>query len=226
MALTEEQNARIQALGLRVEPSRPQPTCGTAQAGLKVSRAGAPVDAVESVRRIVLREITKSPAAEAAESWWTGMRQEFPMLALLGPTGLGKSTAAAWAMYQCAREYPWNSQAGGGTAWEPLVWLNAEDLALLQGWFEEGKRQYAEAQRAWLLVIDDAGHETSRPAIAALTDLLQRRMDQRRATVLSTNLRGTAFTQRYSAPVVDRMKVKAFVPELGSLDSMRKRVAK
>jgi DNA replication protein DnaC len=145
------------------------------------------------------------------------------MLALMGPTGLGKSTAAAWAAYLAAREYPWNSRAGGGSSWEPIVWLNAEDVALLQGWFNDGKRQYEECSRAWLLVIDDAGHEASRPAIAALTDLLQRRMDGRKATVLSTNLRGAGFATRYGAPVVDRMKVGAFIPELGQYESLRGR---
>jgi hypothetical protein len=221
-APTEQAPPRpIRTLRLATSPS--EPTCGTAEAGAKVRRAGAPADVIESIKGIVLKRLQKSRAAEAAESWWSGMRGERPLLALLGPTGLGKSTAAGWAAFLCAREYPWNAGAGGGGAWDPIVWHNAEDLALLQSWFDDGKRQYEEAQRAWLLVIDDAGHEKTRPAIAALSELLLRRIDQNRATILSTNLRGARFGERYGAPVVDRMKVKAFIPELGSFESLRGR---
>lgn len=206
------------------KPTEPrEPTIGTREAGDKVRRAGAPLDAIDGVRQLWLKEIPRSRAAEAADSWWHGMRAERPLLALLGPTGLGKTTAAALAAFLAAREYPWNSQAGGGIAWEPIVWLAAADLALLQGWFNDGKRQYEEALRAWVLVIDDAGHEKERPAIAALTDLLMRRIDGHRATVLTTNLRGREFSGRYGVPVVDRMKVSAYVPELGNQESLRVR---
>lgn len=219
-----------QRMGMEVRPIKfpapapsSSPTIGTAQAGDKLKRAGCPADAITGVRQLFFKEIPRSRAAEAADSWWYGMRSERPLLALLGPTGLGKTTAAAWAAFCAAREYPWNSQAGGGGAWEPIVWLAAADLALLQSWFDDGKRQYEEALRAWLLVVDDAGHEKERPAIAALTDLLMRRIDSKRSTVLTTNLRGREFSGRYSVPVVDRMKVSAFVPELGSYESLRKR---
>src|SRR5262249_47874544 len=161
-------------------PGASEPTTGTREAGDRVRRAGAPADCIETIRRLALKETQKSATAEAAESWLTGMRPERPLLALLGPTGLGKSTPAAWVAFLAALDYPWNSQAGGGGSWEPIVWLNAEDLALLQSWSDDGKRQYEEAMRAWLLVIDDAGHEGERPAVASLTNLLQRRMDQMR----------------------------------------------
>lgn len=202
------------------------PTIGSLQAGEKVRRAGAPADAIEGVRRLHFGEVERSPAAEAAVSWWRGIRAERPLLALLGPTGLGKTTAAAFAAFEAAREYPWNSCASGGGSWEPLVWLAAADVALLQSWFDDGKRQAEEARRAWLLVIDDAGHEKERPAIAALTDLLMRRIDGKRATILTTNLRGREFAGRYGVPVVDRMKVSAYVPELGSHASLRKPAGK
>lgn len=198
-----------------------QPLVDSEAALTKVRRAGAPTDAIASLRQLVAKKLQPSRAAHAATSW-RGAATERPLLAFLGPTGLGKSTAAALAAYEFARAWPWNGGAGGGPQREPLVWLNAEDIACLQSWFNDGKRQYDEALHAKLLVIDDAGHEASRPAIAALTDLLQRRMDAKRATVLSTNLRGSGFAMRYGAPVVDRMKVAAFVPELGSYESMRK----
>lgn len=198
-------------------------TIGTREAGDKVRRAGAPADAIDGVRRLFFKEVPRSRAAEASDSWWYGMRVERPLLALLGPTGLGKTTAAAWAAFCAAREYPWNSQAGGGGSWEPIVWLAAADIALLQSWFDDGKRQAEESRRAWLLVIDDAGHEKERPAIAALTDLLMRRIDGCRATILTTNLRGREFAGRYGVPVVDRMKASAFVPELGNYESLRVR---
>lgn len=198
-------------------------TIGTEQAAIKVGRAGAPADALASLRRLFEGRMERSRAAEAALSWVAGAWRERPLLAFLGPTGLGKTTAAAVAAFEFARGHGWNSGAGGGVQREPLVWLNAEDIACLQVWFQDGKRQYDDALYARFLVIDDAGHEATRPAIAALTDLLQRRMDAGRVTVLSTNLRGSGFATRYSAPVVDRMKVKAFVPELGSYESMRVR---
>lgn len=199
----------------------PTQTIGTREAGDKVLKAGAAPSAIGDVRRLFFKEMPRSRAADAADSWWHGMRPERPLLALLGPTGLGKTAAAAWAAFCMARSYPWNTQAGGGLAWEPLVWLAAADIALLQGWFNDGKRQYEEALRAFFLVIDDAGHEKERPAIAALTDLLMRRIDANRATVLTTNLRGREFAGRYGVPVVDRMKAKAFVPELGNYESLR-----
>lgn len=197
-----------------------QPLIDHEAALMKVSRAGAPSDAIASVRRLRAKLMQESRAAHAAQSWWA-IRAERPLLGLLGPTGLGKTTAAALVAFQAAREYPWNSQAGGLAPWEPIVWLAAADIALLQGWFNDGKRQAEEARRAWLLIVDDAGHEKERPSIAALTDLLMRRIDANRATVLTTNLRGREFAGRYGVPVVDRMKAKAFVPELGSYESLR-----
>lgn len=205
------------------QPAPSAPTIGTREAGDKVLRAGAPQRAIDDVRQLFFKEIPRSRATEAADSWWFGMRTERPLLALMGPTGLGKTTAAAWAAWLAAREYPWNSGPGGGMAWEPIVWLAAADIALLQSWFNDGKRQAEEARRAWLLVVDDAGHEKERPAIAALTDLLMRRIDSRRATILTTNLRGREFAGRYGVPVVDRMKAHAYVPELGSYESLRVR---
>lgn len=187
----------------------------------KVTRAGAPAEATQSLREVLAGK-PPGKAMEAALNWYAGIRLKRPLLALMGPTGCGKSTASARAAMEFAAEWPWNSQAGGGSQREPLVWLNAEEVARLQAWQRDGARQYDEALHARLLVIDDVGHEDIRPAIAAMSDLLMRRIDARRATVLSTNLRGKAFTTRYGRPVTDRLKTRAVMPELEEEKSFRR----
>lgn len=185
-------------------------------AALKARRAGAPLRSL-----LALAEPRETPALNATRRWF-GAHRDKPLV-MLGPTGLGKSTAAAWACVEFAKTYPWNDGPGGGRQREPLVWLEATELVRLTEWTEVGKEYADRCLRASLLVIDDAGHEGTVTGKQALVDLLMKRTDSKASTVLATNLTGAEFRARYTEPLADRLRNWGYVPELGGGDSQRER---
>lgn len=187
-----------------------------ADAALKARRAGAPLRSL-----LALEEPYDTPALFAARAWW-GAHRDRPLV-MLGPTGRGKTTAAAWCCVEFAMGYPWNDGPSGGKAREPLVWLDATELVQLREWTDIGKEYADRCLRASLLVIDDAGHEGTVTGKQALVDLLMKRTDGKAATVLATNLTGAEFRARYTEPLADRLRNFGYVPEIGAGDSQRRR---
>lgn len=187
-----------------------------ADAALKARRAGAPLRSL-----MALEQQRETPALNAARRWW-GAHRDKPLV-MLGPTGLGKSTAAAWLCVEFAKVHPWNDGPSGGRPREPLVWLDATDLVRLTDWTDIGRDWVDRCLRAELLVIDDAGHEGTVTGKQALVDLLMKRTDAKAATVLATNLTGAEFRTRYTEPLADRLRNFGYVPELGGGESQRRR---
>lgn len=190
-----------------VEPSE----LSFADAVLKARRAGAPELALQA-----LEQLRETPSLAAARTWYRSARKA--PLVLLGPTGRGKSTAAAWCCVEFAKTWPWN---GLGRLLEPLVWLDATYLVRLREWTDVGAEYVDRCLRAQLLVVDDAGHEGTSTGRQALIDLLMKRTDRARGTILSANLTGAEFRARYTEPLADRLRHLAVVPELAGGTSER-----
>lgn len=148
-------------------------------------------------------------ALEAAQKWWP-TRAQFPFLLLMGDVGLGKSVAAAWCASEWARDFPWNDLPGGPSR-EPFVWLDGPKLRSISAFDNDVA---ADAGRAQLLVVDDAGRDSNPRAMEILAEVLVERIDRKRATVLTTNLKGEPFRQRYGIALADRLRASAVIPRL------------
>ena len=178
------------------------------QAPRALARAGVPVAALR-----VLWRPDSTAALEGARAWWAGDKRASPALVLLGWVGVGKTVAAAWCAREWARGYPWNRLPTGSNQ-APLVWLAGGHLRELSR-FDAGAQQLlSELTRASLVVFDDSGREGDRRTIEALSDALVERVDSRRLTVLTSNLRGVAFRARYGVALADRLRASAVVPRL------------
>lgn len=182
----------------------------------RVQRLGVPASALFAIRNEKPTDCLK-----AAQDWWASDKRLFPVLALVGDVGQGKTVAAAWCVVEWARGYPWNSLPTG-TNQQPMVWLDGPRLRELSSFSEEAQDLLAAAATAELTVVDDAGRDGSPRAIEAVSDVLMERVDRMRATVLTSNLKGEAFKARYGAALADRLRAVAAVPKLAG-QSMRKR---
>lgn len=143
-------------------------------------------------------------------------------LALIGASGIGKSLAATYVLQEFVRRYPWNAQATG-ISQEPAVYLSAADLTGATAWEENHRSRMRAAEGAKLLVVDDMGDEGTPVGIAALVRLLMARADDKRRTVLTSNLTRDGFVRRYGAALADRLKVCAVTPNLADEKSLRRR---
>ncbi len=109
-------------------------------------------------------------------------------LVLAGPPGCGKTYSAAWACWErCGR------------------FLDVAKLARLSSYDDETMALY---ERAALLVIDDLGTEyaDAKGAFQSRLDgLLSYRCASERQTVITTNLNGAEFRERYGDRIADRL---------------------
>jgi hypothetical protein len=174
---------------------------------------GAPLSAATNPNR-------KKPAMAAAERWWTGNRSLTPALVLPGPVGVGKSTAACWVCLEWASSFNWRDRPTGDNI-IPLAWMDNSALTKIGGFDGASAHLLDVAERAHLLVLDDAGKEHTRPAIEALTDVLRSRIDNRRLTVLTTNATGADFRKRYGEALADRLRAESVFADLRNEKSMR-----
>lgn len=117
-------------------------------------------------------------------------------LLLAGPSGGGKSVAAAWLL----REFAAQSR---GT---PLF-RRAAELARLGLYGPEAWAQWRDVQTCRLLVLDDLGAEVASEVWrAAFDELFDARHSERRTTVITTNLEPEAFKVRYGERITDRIR--------------------
>lgn len=124
--------------------------------------------------------------------------RQHPLLVLAGPSGLGKTQAAAWCLREAARAYPWNEGAGGGVQRRPLVLWNGAELAASPLYgnhaaarMDQAEDEWEEAERAVVLVLDDLFAQRkplSGPHQDRLTRLLTARHGAGRATILTVNM--------------------------------------
>lgn len=174
----------------------------------RVQRMGVPSSALFAIRNEKPTECLK-----AAQAWWTSDRRTFPALVMAGDVGQGKTVAAAWCCVEWARTYPWNRLPTGSNE-SPMVWLDGPRLRTLGSFDEAAADLLAAAATAQLTVVDDAGREGDRRALEALSDVLMERVDNYRATILTSNLKGEAFRERYGIALADRLRACAVVPKL------------
>lgn len=108
-------------------------------------------------------------------------------LALAGPRGRGKTSAAAWACYQRRGRF-----------------LDAHDL-VRAGTFDRGL--WDDLGRTPLLVIDELGSEYANDSFRSdLYGVLNRRQGDLRQTIIVTNLDAAGFRLRYTAGPMDRLE--------------------
>ena len=180
----------------------------------RLCRLGVPSLALESARAPESTE-----ALRAAQVWWAS--KDALSLVLVGEVGLGKTTASAWVALEVGKAWPWNTGSRVTADDVPLVWLDGPRLSQLSRFDKHAAEALDAAATARLLVVDDAGREGNRPAIEALSDVLTERLDRRRRTILSTNLRGEAFRARYGVPLSDRLRAGGHIVARAG-ESMRK----
>ncbi|MEC7520151.1 MAG: hypothetical protein VYE22_09820 [Myxococcota bacterium] len=133
-----------------------------------------------------------------------------PILVLMGGTGLGKTVAAGWAL-----------------ARTPGIFIEAGDLVRAQI-AADGRsprspdvERWRRLTRTGLLVVDELG--TNRDvddAQVAFREIINRRQDRRRPTILLGNIEPKVFWSRFDSRTRDRLRVCAFVRGLTG-DSMR-----
>ena len=122
-----------------------------------------------------------SPALEAVGRF-TSPSERRLVLVLAGPVDSGKTTAAAWA-----------------AAWAHGRLVKAIDL-LRAGLYPDDHGFWPRLYAEHLLVVDDLGTEPLDAkgfGLAAISDLIDRRYDGARKTILTTNLPGAAFRSRF-----------------------------
>jgi DNA replication protein DnaC len=125
-------------------------------------------------------------------------------LLLLGPTGSGRSTAAACLF----RRLLAIGVRDGGEAWANakfMAWFHAGDLAEARREHSLGKGEAPEigqASRARLLVLDDAGWEQD-PFVCSM--ILKERYELGAPTIITSGKTEGELIQHYGAAVVRRM---------------------
>lgn len=133
-----------------------------------------------------------------------------PALVLMGGTGTGKTVAAGWAL-----------------ARTPGVFIEAGDLVRAQV-AADGRsprspdvERWRRLTRTGLLVVDELGTERDiDDAQVAFREIINRRQDRRRPTILLGNVEPKVFWARFDSRTRDRLRVCAFVRGLTG-DSMR-----
>jgi DNA replication protein DnaC len=147
-----------------------------------------------------------SEALEATQQWLTSGKT---WLVLLGGTGTGKTTAAAWAIREVLRQN------------ETAACRTASRIARMSG-FDEGAAELERLSEVSLLVVDDVGAEMQTAwGAGLLSELLDNRHQAFRKTILTSNLGQEPFKQRVGERMVDRIREDGKVVVLGGR-SMRR----
>lgn len=123
-------------------------------------------------------------------------RDRLVLVVLAGLPGLGKTTAAAWWIMQ-----PWPEVDGAKRS------VRAVKAAALARWPRLDEERIAQVFEARCLFIDDMGVENLSEAGAAWFDeVLDIRYDRRAPTLITTNLPGKEFKERYGARIAGRIR--------------------
>lgn len=129
--------------------------------------------------------LDETPALRAVQ----GLSRDCFAAVLSGPTGVGKSLAAAW----------WAKR-------ENALWVRSRAIVAMADWGDD----WARVLRAQALVIDDVGTEADadlkRGWAARFDELLDVRIYGGRRTVITTNAGGKEFAALVGARVIDRLK--------------------
>lgn len=121
-----------------------------------------------------------------------------------GDFGVGKSFAAALWLWLIAFEAAEAKRTSTYRA--PECWRSAADLARIGNY---DRNAFNEVARLPALVIDDLGAEFNDGKgafLAFLGDLLNERQSNERRTLITTNLAGSAFKERYGQRIIERIR--------------------
>lgn len=187
---------------------------------VRLERMHVPASAI-----VALRAPQENACLLAAKKFLTAPREVLPALVLIGPTGLGKTVAAAYVLRDFAKRFDWNGQPTGITI-APAIFLPARRLSRLSTFDAADRELYENARRTKVLVLDDLGDEAHDFAKAQLVDLLMERLDAGRALVLTSNLSAEAFRKRYGEALFDRIRARSIVPALSGKTLREKREAR
>jgi hypothetical protein len=148
----------------------------------------------------ILRSTLLTTSALAETARWVESKSD--VLVIEGDTGSGKSVAAAWAwlFVKCRtnRSGPMTyGEMHAPASWP--VWVDAPTVASLQPWSD----QWAEFDRARLVVVDDVGTEEKAERMQAVLERLWNVSSGR--AVITTNLTVADFGDRYGARVASRL---------------------
>jgi hypothetical protein len=137
-------------------------------------------------------------------------------LTITGPTGTGKSFAAASVLFEATRsrmERTWNDP----TQWSKSaagLWLSAYRVST-------SREDFALALSCGFLVLDDLGEEVPTPAVrAAMKEIVSERYNRDRPTIVTSNLSIEAIRDRYGDRMVERLVETGKVIECSG-ESMR-----
>lgn len=181
-----------------------------------MERMGVPVRAIRAA--MAARD---EPPAVAAKHFIADRGATF--LLMLGPPGVGKTTAAALVVKDLCERWAWNSQPTGA-ATEPVQWLEAVELTRVSAFDSVDQERVAELRNCKLLVLDDAGDEGTSIGRGIVAELLMHRHAKQRRTVVCANLTGDAFKARYGAAVADRIRQTGLIPSLAGKSLRERRV--
>lgn len=170
-------------------------------------------------------------AVAVVRSWLR--REDAPMLLMSGGVGSGKSCAAAESM-RLARK-PATIVDDEGTLLASWQWdtahalfVSAARLSACASWTDDGGRLWSRARNASVLVVDDLGVESISdrgPFLSDLHDVLDARyQDTTQRTVITTNLEGKAFVDRYGPRILSRVRERGVACSVGRQD-LRGRIA-
>lgn len=157
--------------------------------------AGVPV---KDVRRVLAGSMEQTSPLGRLSSPESGERL---ILALSGPPGIGKTTAAAWWLLEGHRR--------SSTDWVQTTADRFVTAAELARWprYDEGRMR--DLSRARALVIDDLGVEYAdkRGAFTSMVDeVINLRYGNELPTLITTNLPGAEFKARYGERLADRIR--------------------
>jgi len=147
--------------------------------------------------RVLASGLRQTPSLELVAEWVEGTEAGLDVLVLQGGTGSAKSVAAAWAFEWTQHRAP-ITPAGHRRA--PL-WVDARALA---AWSAFDARFWSAFDNASVIVIDDAGIEENGDRIAAAIERIVNVSTAR--AILTTNLGGRAFVERYGPRVISRLR--------------------
>lgn len=212
-AALEAYYAELRARVAEVDSGRTRPE----ELDDQLKKAGVPGRAIGDLRK----PLRKTEALRLAAEFIEADPRLTPWLVLLGAPGKGKTVAAAWVVREWVKRNGWNNSATGTHAL-PAIWVQAHRLTRVSSYDKLDGQWEDELRTVPLLVLDDAGDESTSQGTTILATLMTDRQAKCRRTVLTSNLTKTAIEGRYGKAVRDRLGDSAILGELGG-DSMRQR---
>jgi DNA replication protein DnaC len=130
-------------------------------------------------------------ALDAARRWLEQpVPRRFPFLLMMEETNTGKTQAVAWLLAELMRRYPWNSQATGTILRRPFIFIRSVQFSEVNFFSDTGRAWLEDLRECPVLAVDDLGTERlNEEAMTRLYGVLDARYMDRRATILSTNLK-------------------------------------